>query len=141
MPPFDKASRLPLQETCSHSPIRYGDGSEAVFTEQLCAEQAQRAAEVALQLALALGRADVLWQEAFPRFAAAHQIGSFMRALVPCILSGRLSSLAPEVVQVACPYIEKLKTPMHPECYRLILSLIVGGTAACCGSMLLRACH
>lgn len=63
--------------------------------------QATHAADIAIQLALALGSADMLWHEAFPRFVKAGQAGAFMDALVPCILSGSLSSLAPEVVQVS----------------------------------------
>ena len=43
---------------------------------------------------------DFLWDVAFPRFQAARLTGPFLEALVPHILSGRLTVLPPEVVQV-----------------------------------------
>ncbi|KAK9788705.1 hypothetical protein WJX73_001767 [Symbiochloris irregularis] len=62
-------------------------------------EQALRAAGTAIHVALTLGQEEVLWQEVFPRFVRGGRVGPFMQALIPCILSGTLTSLAPEVVQ------------------------------------------
>ena len=63
--------------------------------------QAISAAETAIELCILIKRAEVLWEEVYPRFHAHNQQGLLLDALLPHILASKLPSFPPEVMQVA----------------------------------------
>ncbi|CAL8466179.1 g5715 [Coccomyxa elongata] len=60
-----------------------------------------RAAEMAIDVCLGLGREHLLWSEVVPRFASfgAAPRGQLLERLLPRIMAGQIHSLAPEVMQ------------------------------------------
>lgn len=60
-----------------------------------------RAAEMAIDVCLGLGRERLLWSDVVPRFAkfGAAQ-GQLLERLLPRIMAGQIHALAPEVMQV-----------------------------------------
>ena len=73
------------------------DGSHAVAEMQAAA-----AADIAVELCMALDMQPLLWSSVFPRFAAAGCRQVLLEHLLPHIFRDQLTTLAPEVMQV-CP--------------------------------------
>lgn len=71
-----------------------------------------RAAEMAIDVCLGLGREHLLWSDVVPRFAnfgAAR--GQLLERLLPRITAGQIHSLAPEVMQVSQPFSSTFRQP------------------------------
>ena len=64
--------------------------------------QAAAAADIAVELCMALEMRPLLWSSVFPRFAAAGCRQVLLEHLLPHIFRDQLTTLAPEVMQV-CP--------------------------------------
>ena len=82
--------------TWRSAPLAY-----VVHVAQVAAAAAERAASVAIGVCVLVGQPGVLWADAFPRFDSFGRRAPFLRQLEPGILSGRLPTPAPEVVQVS----------------------------------------
>ena len=62
--------------------------------------QAAAAADIAVELCMALEMRSLLWSSVFPRFAAAGCRQVLLEHLLPHIFRDQLTTLAPEVMQV-----------------------------------------
>ncbi len=63
--------------------------------------QAASAADTAIELCILVKRADVLWEEVYPRYSARRQQGILLERLLPHILASKLPSFPPEVMQAS----------------------------------------
>ena len=63
--------------------------------------QAASAADTAIEVCLLMGRAEVVWEEVYPRYLACGQHPALLDRLLPHMLASKLPSFPPEVMQVS----------------------------------------
>ena len=63
--------------------------------------QAANAADTAIEVCLLMRRADVVWEEVYPRYLACGQHPALLDRLLPHMLASKLPSFPPEVMQVS----------------------------------------
>lgn len=95
--------------------------------------QAEGAATAAILLCLGLKREKQLWAELYPEFGRAGRSSIFLELLIPHILSNRLTSLAPDVMQVNAPLMSPLSSQQDfaRGLRRTFLSVITGWCPFC----------
>ena len=87
---------------CAIQSIPLNLASDVDWRNTAACLQAAGAAETAIELCMLMRRADVLWEEVFPRYLGCGQHPALLERLLPHILACKLPSFPPEVMQVSC---------------------------------------
>lgn len=83
--------------------VHYVDAALAHAEGTAAQMKAAAAADIAIELCLAIDKRSLLWSTVLPQFAAKQCSAALLDRLLPHILSNQLTALAPEVMQVSDP--------------------------------------